>query len=145
MKKIEIDVVAKDLNSTTLFVSGWMVTHYGIQTSLDIHEKELESRTFKESSAQWLHYNTNIKKSIQFKNALFQQYLGKKLWEDIMCNVYDGWNYRGYLKRCVLTWGDNMKKLAQIWNWSKSVLFVFRLLYLWYSTGPESRIQSSKL
>ena len=37
---------------------GWMVTINGIQTLLNIDEKELESQTSKEPSAQWLDYNT---------------------------------------------------------------------------------------
>ena len=35
-----------------------------LMTTID--EKELESRTFKESSAQWLGYNTNIKNYLRF-------------------------------------------------------------------------------
>ena len=31
-----------------------MVTIYGIQTLLNIDEKELDSRVFKETSAKWL-------------------------------------------------------------------------------------------
>ena len=35
----------------------------GIQTLLDIDGQELESRTFKSSSAQWLDYNKQSKKT----------------------------------------------------------------------------------
>ena len=39
-----------------------MANDHGIQTQLNIDEEELESHTFKESSDQWLDYNSNIKK-----------------------------------------------------------------------------------
>ena len=43
---------------------GWMVTINGIQTLLNIDEKELDSHAFKETCAQWLDYNINNKKYI---------------------------------------------------------------------------------
>ena len=57
----------------------------GIQTQLNIDEKELDSRAFKEACAQWLGYNINNNNSKKY----FYLYLNlqKFAFQNYTCNI----------------------------------------------------------